>query len=271
MKMKTKDIAESLDKELPEIITQIANEYGVPEYAENPDFFDKRLVRWHQYGLLTHTRKVRESFSSELDTTLRKWSLYDPVETYLSGTIDGIDKRTLLGVSTIPHDLGKIICLHSKEANREHELASLSLFDSNHISGRLREYGLNDEHLKYIRRCVETHDVFGKEIRDELKHSGKLTLEYSTNENVREMCRELARKYSDTKLEMGLFFICDSLGKLDMKIEAKDDTQIAESEQKIKNHLSVSGLPEELRFGIMQMPVNLSIGRTYLEEVSVLE
>ena len=269
--MKTNNIAGSLDKGLPEIITQIASEYGIAEYAENPDFFDRRMLRWHQYGLLTHTRKVREHFLSDLDGILTNWALYASVESYLSNTVDGIDKRRLLEISTIPHDLGKIICLHSNETNREHEAASISLLDSRFIKDRLTECGLNDKHLGYIRRCVETHDVFGKEIRDKLKRSEKLSLKYSTKEEVRKLCRDLARKYSDTRLEIGIFFICDSLGKLDMRIEAKDDSQIAESEEEVKKYLLFKNLPEELRFGIMQMPVNLSIGRTYLEEATSLK
>lgn len=260
MKMKLLNIAQMLDMELPKIIIQIARENNISEYVKNPDFKDIRLNEWHQYGLLTHTRKVRQAFLFELNPLLINWGLYPAIERYLSKDINGIDKKELFEASIIIHDLGKIVCLHERGENIKHEVASAELVDEEFLKDKLTKYGLNRKQLDYLKTCVKTHDVFGRQIRNELKESGKLNLEYLAEKEVRKICQNLALKYSDVGLEIGLFFICDSLGKLNGKL-------YSENEREIIKQLKKNGLPLDLKSGILQHPINMELSRVYLNEL----
>lgn len=250
------EISDILAGQLPKIIKKIAKNNNVVEYSENPDFFDERLRKWHQYGLLTHTLKTREAFES-LESKLG-CELYKAVDKKLQEEVADVKKRTLLDISIILHDLGKITCLYQRAENREHELASAALLDTEFLKNKLIAMGLEKEHIKYVRRCIEAHGAVGKKIRDKLKE--KLKLEYENCERIREMCRNLAKEYSDVGLEIGLFFVCDSLGKLNMGGNKKSEKEIIETLRK-------RGLPEDLMFGIMQQPANLELGQIYLKEV----
>ena len=59
--MTLNNIAELLEENLDSIIHNIGKEYGVSEYADNLSFFDNRLRKWHQYGLLMHSKMVRNA------------------------------------------------------------------------------------------------------------------------------------------------------------------------------------------------------------------
>jgi len=261
------EISNSLSEQLPEIIKRIAKDNNIPEYAENPDFFDGRMKKWHQYGLLTHTLKTRTAFLGRLETILKDTGLYPEIERGLQEKIGEVNKKTLLEISILLHDLGKINCLYKNSENREHEIVSAYLVDAEFLRNKLSAMGLEKDHREYIRRYIETHDVIGKRIRDELKHKGKLNLEYIDSDEVKIMCKNLSREYSDVKLEIGVFFICDSLGKLNAGINPETDLQTVESERKIIEVIKNKRLYEELRFGVMQQPVNLKLGQTYLNEV----
>ncbi len=248
---KFEQISSRLDEQLPEIIKKIAGDNGIKEYYENPDFSDERLKKWHQYGLLTHTRKTRIAFSERLENILKSNGLYEEVNKKLQEKVEGVDKKTLLEISIVLHDLGKVICLHDKSENRKHEFISAVLLDAGFLKNKLRGMGLENRHISYIRRCVETHGVIGKEIRGELKAKEQLKLEYLDCDEVKKKCMELAKKYEDVSIEAGLFFICDSLGKFDIS-----------NVENFKN----KELDEELKYGIMQQPINLKLGQIYLKE-----
>src|SRR3989344_5611216 len=88
-------IPKILEEELPKIINKIAKEHNISPYINNPDFLEERLCSWHQFGLLTHTQKVRSAFSSEINEILKKWRLYNKVENYLSRDVEGIERKNL--------------------------------------------------------------------------------------------------------------------------------------------------------------------------------
>jgi len=261
------EISDILAGQLPEIIKKIAKERSISEYAENPDFFDERLRKWHQYGLLTHTLKTKSAFSERLDTLLKTEGFYGKVEERMQEKIEGVEKKTLFNISIVLHDLGKVTCLHQNREDRGHEYLSATLLDTEFLENKLKATGLEKEHINYIRKCIETHDVIGKRIRDELKRQGKLSLDYVNNEDVKERCKSLAKEYDDVKLEIGLFFLCDTFGKLSIDESEVSGCQPAEKEIKIIDLLKSKGLHEDLRFGVMQQQVTLNLGEVYLKEV----
>ncbi len=260
--MNERYIASLFEEELPAIIKEIAMAHNIPEYAENPDFLDKRLIRWHQFGLLEHTRRVRKSFLKELPQILKSWSVDRKITVLLSERIGGIKKQHLLEMSIPFHDLGKIICLHDLQENRKHEFLSAAIVDF--LSPRLKSAGLEDKGIAYIRRCVETHDIVGKEVRDKLTGGGHSSLEYLSGEGAGDICRTLPARYEDIKLEAGIYFICDTLGKVGMRIKAETDSEISKGEKQVIEYLAKNHLPEDLKLGIMQLPINLKVAELYM-------
>lgn len=260
---------ESLERILPELITEIAIKNKVPEYCQNPDFFDPRLKKWHQYGLLTHTKKVRQAYHHKLRSLLMQWGVCEKVDIKLSEVIGDLKKKDLFDASIMLHDLGKILCLGQEQRNREHEKVSANLLYKEPLKKQLDLYGFNAFHLGYLERCIATHDAVSKELRDELKDAGNLNLKTVCSERVKQSCRHLAKRYSsiDMSIEMGLFFVCDSLGKLDSNLS--DSFPGDFSEDYVSKHLKERGLPEDLRFGIMQFPANLKLAETYLKSIEI--
>jgi len=257
---KVKTVSNILEEELPSIIKNIAKRYGGSSYIKNQDFLEERLYSWHQFGLLTHTKKVREVFLNELKGFLEEWGIYNKFEKIMREKIQGIEKKTLFEISIPLHDLGKIICQGDKRTDRQHELASKELISKDPIKAKLREFGLLEDQIDYIKEVVENHDVVGKEIRDVLKHEGNLVLDYVSGENTIKICKKVAKKYANFKLEVGIFYLCDLLGKTEVRINS-------ENEEKIETLLEEKSLRPELKKAVLQLPVNLKLAEIFLKNI----
>lgn len=264
-KEKIANIAKILENELPEIIKKIAVDYNIPVFIDNPDFLEKRLQKWHQFGLISHTKKVRSIFLHELEDYLKNWGVYEKVENVLNEKINKIKKKRLLEISIPLHDLGKIILYKDKRTNRKHEIASRDLLYQNFLNDKLNSMGLLNEHIDYIANYIKNHDALGKEIRDELKHNNKLNLKYLSGNEINSAYKNLADKYSNIKIEIGIFSLCDSIGKTNISINADTDSEIMRQESKIIQILKQKGLPSELKHAIMQLPLNVKLAETYLK------
>ena len=262
-----KNIAESIENELPEIIKRIAIDYNIPLFINNPDFLEKRLEKWHQFGLLGHTKKVREIFLNELNDNLKSFGIYEKVQKVLIKKIDNIEKNKLFEASIPLHDLGKIIIYGDTRINREHEIVSRNLIYKDFLNNKLDSMGLSNKHIDYIARCVETHDVIGKEIRDKLKQNNKLNLEYLSDSYVKHICKDISNKYSDIKVELGIFSFCDSLGRTDIRIYANTDSEVIQKESEIIQILEQRSLPSELKCAVIQLPLNIKLAETYLKNL----
>lgn len=261
-----KSIPKILEQELSGIIIKIAKDYSVQPFIENPDFLEKRLEKWHQFGLLTHTKKVREVFLIELNFMLKNWNIYYYVQKVMTEKKDGIEKNKLFEIGFPLHDLGKIILYKDKRTNREHEIASRDLIYQDFLKNKLNAFGLSNKHIDYIANCVKVHDVIGKEIRDKLKHN-KLNLEYISSNEVKIMCKKVGAKYPKIKTELGIFFLCDCLGKIDIKINANTNQEIIKQEPKIMQILEQRNLSPQLKYAIMQLPANIKLAEIYLKNI----
>ena len=262
--MQINEIPEVLEDQLPEIVKKIAEDNNVLPYIENPDFLEPRLYPWHQFGLLTHTKQVRKIFLREIDEKLKKWGLSAKIEEKLSEKIEKIEKKKLLEISIPLHDLGKILVYGSTELDREHELVSANLLSQDFLRTKLQNFGLSEAHINYIAKCIETHNILGKQLRNILKHAGNLRLDYVSESNIKPLCVELSKKYKDIKIEIGIFFFCDLLGKTSIRLDCKTDLELQNKEQEIEQTLKEKHLQPELKKAVMQLPVNLKLIKTYL-------
>ena len=95
---------EFLDEELPGIIRKIAIAYNIQPFINDPDFLEERLKKWHQFGVLSHTKKVRQVFLSELDNFLKQWDIFEEIQKNLNEEIDGTKKQKLFEMSSPLHD-----------------------------------------------------------------------------------------------------------------------------------------------------------------------
>ncbi len=263
-------VAQKLDDDLSMIVGDIAKDKNIEDFIEDVDLLEERLKKWHQFGLVTHMRKVREAFNDEIWGFLDKWGVRDRVERELSESIDGVSKKILLEISIMLHDLGKIVCHGDESVNRGHEMASRELLQEGYLGGKLEGYGLTVKQIEYISRCVETHFSLGQEMRDALKHKGLLNMEYlGSVDNKREidrLCLRISEKYEDVKIEIGVFFLADCLGKTDVRggLEVFDR---GVAEGRAREEIERKGLPSELINAVMQLPLSVKLAEKYLKGV----
>jgi len=261
------EMTDRLEDQLPEIISLIGKSYGIKEYIENPDFLEDRLRPWHQFGIFTHSKNVRRLLSQGSIEYFERWGIYSEVRNVLGEEIDGVNKGTLLECSGLLHDLGKIICYGDTRTNREHEKASIALLYQDLLNGRLKSLGLSKNHVDSIANYIKINDGLGKGLRDKIKHEGKLTLDHLSGEEIMGDCRNLAGNYPDVKTEVGIFFLADSLGKTDIRINAETDQEIEWQKEDVKRILEERGLPHQLEGAIMQLPVTIKLAEVYLKNL----
>ncbi len=71
-------------------------------------------------------------------------------------------------------------------------------------------------------------------------------------------------EHPDFKVEMGILYICDSLAKTDIILDAKTDEEIAAKSDEVTQMVTEKGLHPKLASAIKQLPVNIAFVRRYL-------
>jgi hypothetical protein len=259
------NLGQVLEQELPEIITRIASEHNIQPYLQDPDFLERRISAWHQFGLITHTKQVRYAFLHELEPLLKKWGVDQQVGSILGEEVDGLTKRALLEASIPLHDLGKIVVNGLKKSDRNHETASKNLVEQSFLRQRLESLGLSTRHIEKIARYVNTHDIVGKLIRKPLKSQGRFNLAFMQDPELEQMCQSIAAGYPDIYPDTGVFFLCDSLGKTDIRINADNALDIARQSSEVEEILKRRQLPPQLKQGVLQLPVTTKLAEVYMK------
>jgi hypothetical protein len=261
-------ISDILEKSLSSIILKLANIYNIEEYKKDQDFLDPRMESWHQFGLLSHTKKVRESFLKKLPNLLKEWGILKKVTEVLNEKIKGITKKDLFEISIILHDLGKIPVYNNNRDNREHEILSKELVNNSFINLELKNLGLLNDHIALISRYVETHDVLSKDLRIPLRDQKKLRFEFFDSDEVKNLCKLISEKYLDIKVEIGIFFLCDTLGKTEM-VSYAESLNSEKYELLITKFLKEKNASLKLKSGILQAPQSLKLSEIYLKTILV--
>lgn len=265
----SKNMAAVLESRLPDLIRKIALCYNSHDFLENPDFLEKRNKKWHQFGILEHTKRVRNFFNHDLEQFLKKWGLDSEISSHFSERIDKIERRILFDISIVLHDLGKIPAYEEDKdkgtlntRSRNHEIYSEHLIRENFLDNKLTELGLSESHKKYIACCVGTHGVLGKEIRDSLKGLNAYLVSNLNSSDVLQKFDEISKKYHPFETELGIFYLCDSKAKIDIEINSDEADFLC-----IERVLRERGLPLELKEGIKQIPINLKLSELYLKRI----
>jgi hypothetical protein len=272
---------------LPEIAKQImskhvdAGDHRNTKFLANPDSPAEHSPKWHQWGVVTHTRMFGVAHEKDVPRYLQQWGIKDQVDRHLDQEIDGQPKRDLLRASIPLHDLGKFT--HRtfedkpdgsyKTAFTDHEAKSGEIIrDPKFADDLKRDYNLTDKQIEYIARCAELHFTLGI-LRKKAKMAGAYNMNFPNSPQFPELARDVMKSYPGFELEMGLLFIGDSMAKTNIRIDASTDEEIEAQHNDLVNRIDrkLAALPEGHKFNpkliqaAKQMPVNIAVGKKYLQ------
>ena len=247
----------------------------IPEnqsFIAHPDDPAEHKPKWHQFGIITHTRKFADQYERVLHHYIKEWGVEKVVNDYLNTTIDGISKKDLLRMSIPFHDVGKFAGRFFEMENGKssahfngHEALSETLIRENeNIQHFFISHGLSDLQIDYIARCAGLHYELGK-IKKTLKNKGvDFTIAFTKSQDCKDYCLASMEEHPDFKVEMGVLFLCDSLAKTDIILDACSDEEIATQSEKVAKMVAEQGLHPKLADAIKQVPVNIGFARIYL-------
>jgi CRISPR/Cas system-associated endonuclease Cas3-HD len=219
--------------------------------------------RWHQWGIITHTRQFLKFYDTLVQEDLKKWNISEKVNRHLSIQIDGIAKSKLIRLGILLHDIGKFQKNYKLNSNlkisagfKDHELYSYQIIKGELFSLLAKEYGLSDRQIEYIAMCAKYHFELGI-IREVAKKSPQgYTIEFVKSTQFRESIVKSIPKFGDYKVEVGVLFLADSYAK--SNIEYRDRT-----DREILDELKNKQLNPKLIHSIKQIPINIEVAKRY--------
>ena len=264
---------------LPDKLTDIAKDIIDirPEnenFIKNPDDPKEHVPNWHQFGIITHTKIVLESYINNVKELCEKWSVKYKINKKLQCEIDGVTKSNLIKIGIILHDIGKFARnIEIKDGTIKHNFyghesvsEQLIISESTYVNNILKkELELSGSQIKYIGRMAGLHFELGKSRDAARKSQQGYTIEFSKSKECEDALLYIASLYPDYKEEIGLLFLCDSLGKTDIRIIANSDEEIEKHENYIYDTLKERNLNPKLIAAIKQLPVNMAICEKYLQ------
>jgi hypothetical protein len=258
--------------ELPELARPLIKELpGNAPLKRDPDDAHTHEPRWHQFGIVTHTRRFLECYQDKARGYFEEWGVAEALAAHFQTPIDGVPKGELLEVGICLHDLGKFARGFSGKGGARrpdytgHEaIAQRLILEDARIRGLLEEYGLTPAQIRYVARCAGVHYELGK-IRDAARNSpAGYTVEFATGPEFRRVCHEIATEHPDFKVEIGVLFLCDNLSKTDVHISAGSDAEIRAQAAGVERALRARGLPLTLKAAVLQQPVVVVTVKNYL-------
>jgi hypothetical protein len=271
------NIAQKLLDDLPEMaIDMMADVVENEGFRRNPDSPVEHEPKWHQFGIITHTRKFLVHYRTDAKGYFEKWGISSHVEKYLAEDINGRSKAELLPISIPLHDVGKFARGFKntdggvKPNYDGHEAKSEQIIlREGRIRDALKGNYLTDDQIRYIARCAGLHYELGK-MRAKAKQSDLgYTIAFVESEQCPQVCAEIAEKIPEFKVEMGILFLCDSLAKTDLRIGAETDWEIEKQTQDCEQMLLKRELNPALIAAVKQGPVNIAVARTYLQSIFI--
>jgi hypothetical protein len=244
------------------------------KFRNNPDCRLEHQPNWHEFGIITHTLKALEHYQKKSIALLYGWNIWEPIKVYLSENVGGVQKRDLLAISIVLHDIGKFKRkLKRKSGNwtpsyTGHEkMSEFMIMNDSRVTSFLHTFSLDEEQIIYIAKCAGLHFELGK-LRKEIKNSGKYDFSFLHSDACEKMCRLIALDHPQYRLELGVFFLCDSLAKTDVNV-VTDSTKsiVIETQESVLAKILARGLPLAFQEAVRQKPVNIELAKRYLEVV----
>lgn len=273
----------AISKNLPRIAANLITKHldisdpRNKRFLQHPDSPREHAPDWHQWGIITHTRMFERAHEKELPGLLQKWGIKDKVDRHLDQKIDGQPKRDLLKAAIPLHDLGKFSGRQFKKDGSTtfggHEaLSGQNIRDHEFASELKKQHNLTDAQVEYIARSAELHFELGI-LRNKAKQKGQYNLAFAQSEEFPQLAQQVMRSHPGYELEMGLLFIGDSLaktgirvqGNTDAELEAQHDDIIREIDRRNQSLPPEHQLSRKLVRAAKQTPVNMAVGKRYLE------
>ncbi len=276
----SKEIISSIKANFQEIAKDIISDNLDISDKQNKDFFDnpddpnEHKPNWHQWGIITHTEKVIEFYKKEVPRYLELCGVKEKVISHMAEKIDGKTKDELFEIAIMLHDLGKFISRKAKKANdatagfmfNKHEKASGEIIRGTKFNSKLKEeYGLSDGQIEYIARCAELHYILGKIRKQEKDSSNGYTVDFANGAFFHQKAKEMIDKYKEYALEIGLFFLADSLGKTEIHISTSNNEDSKSQDDAIKQTLLDRGLNLKLFKSVKEIPISVAVAENYLK------
>lgn len=250
------------------------------KFFDNPDDPLEHEPKWHQWGIITHTRMFDIFHKNEVAKYLDDWGVMDFVMDKMSQKIDGMEKYSLLNISIPLHDLGKFVVRKTKMEDsgsisysfKGHEIASGKLIRENDVLSVILRHGcgLTDAQMEYIARCAELHYVLGI-MRDRAKKlKVGYSFEFARNSILFEWTMEIIKNYPDFAIEIGILFLADCLAKTGIHIKADNGAEIEAQDLLIREMIWERELDERLVDAVKQFPISLEVVKIYLQTLAML-
>lgn len=252
-----------LGKEMIELNERFYLEYDDP-YHHAP--------MWHQYGILTHTLKVRESYYRETELIMHGWGMSDMWRKWCEERIDSVRKFDLMDLAILFHDLGKFA---GRKMNYRQGGIKFDFDDHERLSGeiirqkirpKLLADGLTEPMIKYVEDVAGLHYLLGDMRGIGRKSRWGYTLEYLASGFFRLVLEKVILGRRDYCREVGIFFLIDSLGKLSMRVMEGDIDEY----KRAMSEIDQLNLPTELINSVDQLIVNLEAARIYFAKIKRL-
>ena len=240
-------------------------------FSDNCDNAFEHSPLWHQYGILTHSIEFQKIVVFEVPTLMKRWGIFDVTKSRLSEKIDGISKADLLQIASLLHDLGKFTTRTydrlddgTLRVNFDGHEADSGRIVRHELKNMLLELGLTMEQIEYIAVCAEHHFDLGRARKIAIDNGG-YTIEYARSGIFRDVARNIISSNPDFSLEIGLMFIADSLSKTEIMAVADNDADILGQKPVLEQKIEAEALDPRLINQALQQPVNVEIGRQYLQ------
>jgi|GEM_PF-1585891 len=247
------------------------------QFASDLDNVKHHDPKWHQWGIITHTKKCLELFRYDLAIVPLIYglcNLHKHYEQYLTQEIDGRSKEYLLEFAILLHDIGKFRKQPKQKGGfifRGHAAISKELIldkDQPIYKWLSETYGLTDRQINYIAEVAGLHYVLG-EIRNLAEHSKHgYTIRFTSSDDFTGMIRGIMDKHEEYKVEIELLFLIDSLAKTDIFIYAEKYRDI--DKEKIKQameEINSRGLNPDLIEAVKEVPINIAVAKEYFIEL----
>jgi len=238
------------------------------KFLEALDAPQQHQPNWHQWGIITHTRKFMHMYDHEVKAYLQAWGKLTEIETHFRDTIDGITKGKLIYLGILLHDIGKFHKNYSKVLNmrvvytfNQHEVYSQQIIQNDLYPLLHDHYGLTDRQIEYIAMCARYHFELGfiREIGKKSKYG--YSVAFANSDTFKKAVYSALPSFEAYKVEVGVLFLADSCAKTDVAFEGRRDAEIREE-------LSCRNLNPKLIQAVKQKPVNIDVAKCYLDVIS---
>ncbi len=251
------------------------------EFREHLDDPHHHFLSWHQWGIRTHSEKCYEFFMTTAVDLLKNWEMLDEVQLHMSKVVNKYNLFELFCLSIPFHDVGKYAsCMNGDcRDHTGHEGISGELIsnENRRIYKFLRNANLSHEEILYVSLLGTKHFELGKiryslRERTEQGESVGYNLKYINSPDFLTDVAQIVEENADIAIELGLWFLIDSLAKTDIVIAAESDEEIQQQEPLaralVEEKFQSGEIPStKLTKAVLQRPVNITFAKRYLTYV----